>query len=80
MRFGLICHEVTPADTRNLSFFQPLQKLLRNLTGLAVIPNMEIYMKWTDHLCVGGCFLFIFFFESGSKGGGGLADKNPEYE
>lgn len=42
------------------------QKSLRKLIGLAVIPNMEIYMKWTNHLA-GGCF------ESGSRR---LADKN----
>lgn len=28
------------------------QKSLSKLIGLAVIPNMEIYMKWTNHLLV----------------------------
>lgn len=46
------------------------QKSLRKLIGLAVIPNMEIYMKWTNHLAGG-------FFESGSRR---LADKNWEYK
>lgn len=56
-------------DTRHISFW-PLQKLLRNVIGLTVIPNMDIYMKWTNHL-VGGCF------ESGSRR---LVDKNWEYK
>lgn len=41
---------ITSADTGNISF-DYFQKLLRNLIGLATIPNMEIYMKWTNHLC-----------------------------
>ena len=81
MRFGLICHGVTPADTRNLSFRATSEVIEKSNRISCYSQHGDLHEVDRSLMCWWLLFLF-FFFESGSKRGrrGGLADKNREYE